>query len=309
MGTFHTPRTKTIFFLACWLLSVCTTYFTNIPQAGERATSPRMMESAQWAALTSFDLPVHITVKEDQPMKTQATIAPIPLDHNCDAQVTLCKKILFIGEFSQTQKRHYQEIVIRQINRIDDILAHNVKLSDVLYSLTLHSEKGSRRWRAGSKTITLNMGNFHNDEEFIEILTHELWHIVDLSVLQWNSRLIQNSFYNVDNSFFRIDDPSVDFYTISRKNNTTRHADARTLSFVGGYAMSDPFEDFAESFNLYLNHHHVFSVLATTDQNLRKKYQFMSKLFDKQYLQSDYGTALAMKRKLQTRPWDTTKGY
>lgn len=71
--------------------------------------------------------------------------------------------------------------------------------------------------------------------------------------------------------------------------------------------MSDPFEDFAESFNMYLNHHHVFALMAANDEMLKKKYVFMQKLFDKKYLQSDNTTAISMKDTIEERAWDTTK--
>jgi len=71
--------------------------------------------------------------------------------------------------------------------------------------------------------------------------------------------------------------------------------------------MSDPFEDFAESFNMYLNHHNVFMVLAANDQILAEKYGYMQQLFRKRYLKSDIATASHMKDNLDTRPWDTTK--
>lgn len=73
--------------------------------------------------------------------------------------------------------------------------------------------------------------------------------------------------------------------------------------------MSDPFEDFAESFNLYLNHAAVFKLLAAHNKNLQKKYDYMDKLFGKKYLKSDGDRALTMENDLKVRVWDTTKDY
>lgn len=39
--------------------------------------------------------------------------------------------------------------------------------------------------------------------------------------------------------------------------------------------MNDPFEDFAETFNMYLNHHNVLAILSTENSELKKKYLFM----------------------------------
>lgn len=71
--------------------------------------------------------------------------------------------------------------------------------------------------------------------------------------------------------------------------------------------MSDPFEDFAESFNMYLNHHHVFALLSANNPLLKKKYTFIEKLFSKKYLQADVATATRMKNDPEERAWDTTK--
>ena len=71
--------------------------------------------------------------------------------------------------------------------------------------------------------------------------------------------------------------------------------------------MNDPFEDFAETFNMYLNHHNVFALLATSDALLKKKFNFMDSLFNGNYLNADIATTLSLKDNLDTRAWDTTK--
>ena len=71
--------------------------------------------------------------------------------------------------------------------------------------------------------------------------------------------------------------------------------------------MSDPFEDFAESFNMYLNHHNVFAILAASNNQLKQKYLYMQKLFNKRYLKADASTASAIRDRTETRPRDTTK--
>jgi hypothetical protein len=49
--------------------------------------------------------------------------------------------------------------------------------------------------------------------------------------------------------------------------------------FCSGYGMSDPFEDFAECHNLYLNHHDYFRKLAMNNSTVKEKYNFMSNLY------------------------------
>ena len=71
--------------------------------------------------------------------------------------------------------------------------------------------------------------------------------------------------------------------------------------------MSDPFEDFAECHNLYLNHNAIFKVWAQNNIALKQKYNFFANLYGGKYLfdtKSDLGTYANM---VSVRPWDTTK--
>lgn len=65
-------------------------------------------------------------------------------------------------------------MIIRQIKDIDAILDSETKLADALYSITLDAGKGSRRGWAGKATISINLGTIKSQDEFMEILTHEL---------------------------------------------------------------------------------------------------------------------------------------
>jgi hypothetical protein len=52
--------------------------------------------------------------------------------------------------------------------------------------------------------------------------------------------------------------------------------------------MSDPFEDFAECFNLYLNHNALFKYFAQNNKDtLGKKYNFIATLFKGKYISSN----------------------
>jgi len=43
--------------------------------------------------------------------------------------------------------------------------------------------------------------------------------------------------------------------------------------------MSDPFEDFAECYNLYLNNKKLFKTMASESTILKNKYNFFANLF------------------------------
>jgi hypothetical protein len=72
--------------------------------------------------------------------------------------------------------------------------------------------------------------------------------------------------------------------------------------------MYDPFEDFAECNNLYLNHNFVFKLFAKNSLVLKDKYNFVASIYGGKYLDKDAKMYLVAKQKLlKWRPWDTTK--
>lgn len=99
------------------------------------------------------------------------------------------------------------------------------------------------------------------DAEFIKLFTHELGHFIDIYVLRASP---QNS------------DPSLDFYKISWKNPKTKHASSGLSSFVSGYAATNQYEDFAESFVWYVFHNEKFLDAAMKNEEMRLKYLFFS---------------------------------
>lgn len=317
MALLRITKQKTAIYILFAVLSLIAIYIRDVQKAGYKQDNFLYTNTQQGAPQSTYDLPVHIVTWEPTQSSTQyrnqqsqsAWSISIPSANTCVSEADLCDKIRFIGNFSDADKRKYQSLIIKQINNIDALLSTDVKIRDVLYSITLDSSRWTRRWRAGSSTVMLYLGNINGTDEFTEILTHELGHIVDLSILKWTRRVVQNMFYNIDHTFFLINDPSIDFYQVSRLDNQTRADHASAMGFVGWYAMTDPFEDFAESFNMYLNHHNVFALLAGTNSEMRKKYLFMQRLFDRKYLKADTSTAYHMKDNTETRPRDTTKWY
>jgi hypothetical protein len=69
--------------------------------------------------------------------------------------------------------------------------------------------------------------------------------------------------------------------------------------------MSDPFEDFAECHNLYLNHHDYFRKLAMNNSTVKSKYNFMSNLYGGNYINDSEVKYENWSNSY--RVWDTTK--
>jgi hypothetical protein len=66
--------------------------------------------------------------------------------------------------------------------------------------------------------------------------------------------------------------------------------------------MSNPFEDFAECHNLYLNNAYLFRQMAQESNIMKNKYNFFANLFGNAKLQDNEAKLLYAQR----RPRDTT---
>ncbi len=140
-----------------------------------------------------------------------------------------------------------------------------------LKDLTLYyAEEGRRGLGGGDKIILKCLG----DKETVGVFVHEMGHIVDTGVLQGTRDAGASEFKDGGNAIYN-DDPSLLFYRLNFKDEKTLRKDASAEDFVSGYATSDPFEDFAESYNYYVLHGDEFRVLKQTNKTLLKKYVFL----------------------------------
>lgn len=139
-------------------------------------------------------------------------------------------------------------------------------------NLTLFYTKDGRRGLGGSGSIILRCLNV-TDAELASVLVHEVGHLVDSSLLIGMNN--ENSgFYDFDVPV-STDDASLIFYKISWLSDKKQNQDSVELDFVSLYAMTDPFEDFAETYAYYRLHGSEFRQLAETNYKLRQKYSFM----------------------------------
>lgn len=140
-----------------------------------------------------------------------------------------------------------------------------------------------------------------DDPEIVDVLIHELGHVVDLGGITGKKYDKISKFKDGSLSFYE-DDLSIKFYSISwnaegKKENSSR------LDFVGGYGSYDMFEDFAEGFLLYIEHGNYFKALAYQNKALRKKYLF----FKKYVFNGKEFTTGTIPENLLIREWDITR--
>jgi hypothetical protein len=131
--------------------------------------------------------------------------------------------------------------------------------------------------------------------------------VYDLGALQGVSSAKHNAFTEFGKKVFANDDLSLQYYATSWKSETVRKSSSSKKDFCSGYGMSDPFEDFAECFNLYINHNSLFKAMAKRNEILKKKYNFVANAFDGNFLHAYENEVSCVANNASRRPWDTTR--
>lgn len=174
------------------------------------------------------------------------------------------------------------------INRLKEVIHSPYFESKVTpLNLLLDSEKQEPRGQVIGNKLILST-SISNDSEQLKVFIHELGHIVDI-------------FYLKKGIFA---DPSNIFYSISWESFNTKKKGQKITDFVSGYALSNKYEDFAESFIFYIFHNEDFQKRAKQNDILQRKYNFFqSYVFEKDIF---VGTSFE-KNTLSNYNWDTTK--
>lgn len=127
------------------------------------------------------------------------------------------------------------------------------------------------------------------DTEFTKLFVHELAHYIDIYSIVWSSSK---------------EDISGNFYYISWQAPTTKRYNQGTIDFVSGYAATNQYEDFAESFVFYVFHNAVFADRALKSESIRQKYLFFANSIFPGW--SFQGTDFTV-GKIPSYVWDSTK--
>ncbi|OIP54572.1 hypothetical protein AUK10_00605 [Candidatus Gracilibacteria bacterium CG2_30_37_12] len=174
------------------------------------------------------------------------------------------------------------------LNRLKDMIHSSYFQSKVTpLNLVLDTERQEPRGQVVGNKLILST-TIPNDSEQLKVFVHELGHIIDIFYLK--------------KGFFS--DPSDIFYTISWESFNTKKKGQKIADFVSGYALSNKYEDFAESFAFYVFHNEEFIIRAKTDSILQQKYNFFtSYVFEKDAF---IGTSFEVSP-LKSYNWDTTK--
>lgn len=197
------------------------------------------------------------------------------------------------GADATAELSHCKAVVERTLS----VLPAN--LTAPLDTLTLYLNARQPRGLSNSHVLELSCGGL-TDREIVAVLVHELGHIADLGAFRGVAP--QPSGF-VDGALaVAADDLSAKFYGISWTSSTQRRFSAARADFVSGYAMTDPFEDFAESFITYVLHGDDFRQLARSNAALAKKYNFLR---DRVFAGAEYSGAIS-EIAGGKRVWDVT---
>ena len=202
----------------------------------------------------------------------------------CTKYSDVCKKVNWSGVFTDEDKATKLAYVAYLLKKLDANISHWKVPSKALLAMLINEKKWSRRWSANRDTVTINLWWMSYNNEFFQVISHEMGHIVDLWWLQWTSIKKSSIFTEFDKSVFAIDDPSIEYYKYSWSSEKVRKSWITREDFCSWYGMSDPFEDFAECHNLYLNHHDYFYKLALSNSTIRNKYNYLSNLYWGKYI-------------------------
>lgn len=128
-------------------------------------------------------------------------------------------------------------------------------------SIEFHEDKYDTRWKMRNRSILLFWIKKLDYNEFSSVSIHEFWHYLDLYFLKKQV----------------VTDFSDFFYNISWQDTNIIKPWLTQNDFVSWYAMSNKYEDFAETFTYYFLHNDDFLERTKSSDILKKKYDFFSK--------------------------------
>lgn len=177
-----------------------------------------------------------------------------------------------------------------KLSSISDIIFSHIFLDKNLkFNVDFYQSNSNTRWRYTNNVIKIFNTEKLPQEELISVFIHELWHYFDVKYLE-------------KQVLFDLSDK---FYNISWIDTKTLKKWSDKKDFVSWYAMTNKFEDFAESFNYYILFNNDFKQKTINSENLKRKYDFFSKyIFRNDEFKK---TNFRISEKNLDYYWDTTK--
>lgn len=171
---------------------------------------------------------------------------------------------------------------IKLMAQVLDLLpaAHYRHLSKIDYNPhATHLPRGM----AKTDHLIVNSFQIENDDELVSVFIHELGHVTDLGFLTDPLKRNERSpFHYPNGKSVEQYDPSLRFYMISWNDEKNKHHTSPDY-FISTYGMTNPFEEFAESYNFFVLHRENFRERAEENEIMNRKYNFLkSRVFQGQ---------------------------
>lgn len=234
-----------------------------------------------------------------------ATILPLPISAASVSQAygTNGRRVII--------PKHAATTLLPVVNQKDILPKHRVladrvlralppQCRDHLKSFYVNYEKNPANRGLGGESTMIVIGGV-SDNEFMALVTHECGHIADLGGIRGTDITRPTAFADGSTPIYG-DDASVAFYSISWLSPRMMQPNMTDADFVSGYAKSDPFEDFAETFAFYALQKQEFQRLSNKNPILKAKYNFMD-----QFVFNGADVASSNYKRGKNVPWDVTK--
>ncbi len=237
-------------------------------------TAPRSSENDEAAMIVAKDAPAATahTAAQSAPARAAKTVAiPSKAKLRRSAPVIAAALALppappailpVVDQIGITE--NHKKIATAVLNALPAGCRDNLQTFAVLY-------KGATRRGLGGKTTIIIDGSVP-DAEFAALVVHECGHVIHGN-MQGTSAGGLSSFADGPNPFYG-DSPVVAFWNVSWKTSSSRKA-GKDADFVSGYAKSDPFEEFAETFAAYVLQRGTLRERAKTNDAIAAKLFWM----------------------------------
>lgn len=225
----------------------------------------------------------------------------------CFSNFSVCMKIRFDWDISSKDKFMYLASTMYVLGNISENLQIGWNINNQLQKITVYSQYGTTRGSADWNSVTIHLWAVKSYVEYLWLIAHELWHVVDLWVVKGYSSEKSLNYTEFGQKVFSVDDPSILYYSLSRDSEKVRKSTATNEDFCSGYGMTDPFEDFAECHNMYLNHNEIFKSWAKRNEIMKQKYTFFANLYGWKYMFWSSTDLTKFNSNPARRPRDSTK--
>ncbi|PCI24231.1 hypothetical protein COB57_05260 [Candidatus Peregrinibacteria bacterium] len=214
-------------------------------------------------AVSAYDASQFETRKEagNKPFHAASALTVIHKDHSID-----------LSDREVELPENVKKIIMEAMKKAPQ--AHQEKAERIMAEFG----KDKNRGLASYRSIYLGVDAIETDQELSRVFLHELGHVVDLGYLTAHTKKEDSGFRDGKNIIY-ISDKSLDFYNLCWNNSTDSNNECDELDFVSQYAASDPFEDFAESYLLFLENNKTFLTMTEESNVLKAKYDFLTEIF------------------------------